>query len=115
MPRHFEAPLCHPTSPPPATGVTRSVSELLDPPACTYLTRALVDNALARHYRRRIRHHCNEGAPPMLPEAETCLTLFDNLRRDAAAVLAGLPPEALNWRPLEGGDEHATNSIAATL
>lgn len=51
----------------------------------------------------------------MLAEAETCLELFDNLRRDAAKVLEGLPPEALNWRPLAGTDEHATNSLAATL
>lgn len=51
----------------------------------------------------------------MLAEAETCLELFDNLRRDAAESVRGLPSEALNWRPLPGTDGHATNAPAATL
>jgi len=51
----------------------------------------------------------------MLKEVETCLSLLDGLRRAVAEVLEGLPAEALNWRPLEGTEEHATNSLAATF
>jgi hypothetical protein len=51
----------------------------------------------------------------MPTEAETCLELFDTLRAEVVASISGLSPEALNWRPLEGTDEHATNSLAATF
>jgi uncharacterized damage-inducible protein DinB len=49
----------------------------------------------------------------MHPELEHYAQAFDRLHADAATVLEGLPPEALNWRPLEG--DESTNSLAATL
>lgn len=40
---------------------------------------------------------------------------FDAFHRELRDLLAGLPPEALNWRPLEHGDDHAANSLAVIL
>lgn len=48
----------------------------------------------------------------MLPECDNYAKMLDDLRGQMAKLLAGLPAEALNWRPSEGGDEHATNSLA---
>ena len=48
----------------------------------------------------------------MHPELESYLERIDDLRGQVGALLAGLPAEALNWRPLEGSEEHATNSLA---
>ncbi len=48
----------------------------------------------------------------MLPECDNYAKMLDDLRGQMVKLLAGLPAEALNWRPIEGGDEHATNSLA---
>jgi uncharacterized damage-inducible protein DinB len=48
----------------------------------------------------------------MYPELDSYLQMIDDLREQVGALLAGLPAEALNWRPLEGFEEHATNSLA---
>jgi len=48
----------------------------------------------------------------MNPEVESYLKMINDLRGQVGALLAGLPAEALDWRPLEGLDEHATNSLA---
>jgi uncharacterized damage-inducible protein DinB len=48
----------------------------------------------------------------MHPELESYLERINDLRGQVGALLAGLPAEALNWRPLEGSEEHATNSLA---
>ena len=45
-------------------------------------------------------------------EVEQYLSMMDDLRRQVAAVVEGLPAEALNWRPLRTVEEHATNSLA---
>ena len=37
---------------------------------------------------------------------------IEDLRRQVGELIADLPPEALNWRPIEGENEHATNSSA---
>lgn len=49
----------------------------------------------------------------MTPEQEHYQQAFERVHADAAAAVAGLPPEALNWRPLEG--DESTNSLAMTL
>jgi uncharacterized damage-inducible protein DinB len=48
----------------------------------------------------------------MTPEAEHYLRRIEDLREQILALIDGLPAEALNWRPIEGTDEHATNSLA---
>ncbi len=48
-------------------------------------------------------------------ELEHHLSFFTALHRQIAEQLADLPPEALNWRPLEGEGDEATNSIAALV
>lgn len=48
----------------------------------------------------------------MHPELESYLERINDLRGQVSALLTGLPTEALNWRPLEGSEEHATNSLA---
>ncbi len=48
----------------------------------------------------------------MLPEVEAYLERIDDLRGQVRALIADLPTEALNWRPVEGTDDHATNSLA---
>lgn len=48
----------------------------------------------------------------MLPELENYLLRIEDLRDQVRDLVAGLPAEALNWRPLEGSGEHATNSLA---
>jgi uncharacterized damage-inducible protein DinB len=48
----------------------------------------------------------------MTPELQHYQQAFERIHTDAAAALAGLPPEALNWRPLEG--DESTNSLAMT-
>jgi uncharacterized damage-inducible protein DinB len=51
----------------------------------------------------------------MVKEVENYLTLLVRLRKEIKTALEGLPPEALDWRPIEGERELATNSIAALL
>jgi len=48
----------------------------------------------------------------MPPELASYLQMIEDLRGQARDLIAGLPAEALNWRPLEGTEEHATNSPA---
>ncbi len=48
----------------------------------------------------------------MIAELANYLERLEDLRGQISSVIAGLPAEALNWRPLENSD-HATNSLAA--
>ncbi len=48
----------------------------------------------------------------MNPEIQNYLTRLDDLRSQVRALIADLPAEVLNWRPVEGQDDHATNSLA---
>lgn len=48
----------------------------------------------------------------MNPESENYLTRIEDLREQILDLIEGLPAEALNWRPIEGIEEHATNSLA---
>jgi uncharacterized damage-inducible protein DinB len=48
----------------------------------------------------------------MLPELEDYRERIEDLRGQVQSLIAGLPAEALNWRPIEGEEEHATNSMA---
>ena len=45
----------------------------------------------------------------MLPELDNYLQRIEDLRRQVSELIADLPAEALNWRPIEG---EATNSLA---
>ncbi|WP_420643508.1 DinB family protein [Candidatus Leptofilum sp.] len=47
-----------------------------------------------------------------LPEAVAYLERIEDLRGQIGEIVQTLPPEALNWRPVEGEDDHVTNSIA---
>jgi len=47
----------------------------------------------------------------MLPELANYLQMIEDLRGQVRDLIADLPAEALNWRPLESPDEHATNSL----
>lgn len=53
------------------------------------------------------------GETQMIPELRHYLSLIDDLRRQCRALVAGLPAEALNWRPLPQVEDHAMNSLAA--
>lgn len=48
----------------------------------------------------------------MLSELDNYLQRIEDLRGQVGKLIADLPAEALNWRPIEGEDEHATNSLA---
>lgn len=48
----------------------------------------------------------------MLAEVEHYLNMIEDLRRQVGDLVADLPAQALNWRPVEGADDHATNSLA---
>ena len=48
----------------------------------------------------------------MLTELDNYLSRLDDLRGEIRGLVADLPAEALNWRPTEGTDEHASNSLA---
>ena len=49
----------------------------------------------------------------MLSELENYVQRIEDLRQQVRDLIADLPPEALNWRPVEGEEEHATNSLSA--
>jgi uncharacterized damage-inducible protein DinB len=51
----------------------------------------------------------------MLPELAAYLQMIEDLRGQVRDLISDLPAEALNWRPLEGVDEHATNSLAVLV
>ena len=48
----------------------------------------------------------------MSTELANYLERLEDLRGQVSALVAGLPAEALNWRPIEDSQEHATNSLA---
>ena len=48
----------------------------------------------------------------MASELESYQGMIDDLRGQVCKLIADLPAEALNWRPMEGAGEHATNSLA---
>lgn len=48
----------------------------------------------------------------MLPECAGYLQMMDDLRGQVGDLIADLPADVLNWRPVEGQDDHATNSLA---
>lgn len=48
----------------------------------------------------------------MLVELENYLERIEDLRQQVGDLIADLPGEALNWRPIEGDEEHSTNSLA---
>ena len=48
----------------------------------------------------------------MLPESAAYLQMLDDLRGQVGDMIVNLPAEALNWRPVDGLDDHATNSLA---
>jgi len=51
----------------------------------------------------------------MLPEVHAYLTDLGELRDQVKSLLEGLPPQALDWRPIEGEGELATNSLTAMV
>ena len=48
----------------------------------------------------------------MVPELAYYLARIEDLHSQIFGVLAELPAQALNWRPIEGTDDDATNSLA---
>ena len=48
----------------------------------------------------------------MSAELDNYLQRIEDLRRQVSELIADLPAEALNWRPIEDVEEHATNSLA---
>ena len=48
----------------------------------------------------------------VLSELDNYLQRIEDLRGQVRDLIADLPAEAVNWRPIEGVDEHATNSLA---
>jgi uncharacterized damage-inducible protein DinB len=48
----------------------------------------------------------------MLAEIQQYLDMIEDLREQVCNLVAGVPADALNWRPIEGDDDHATNSLA---
>jgi uncharacterized damage-inducible protein DinB len=49
----------------------------------------------------------------MIPELYSYLQMIADLRGQVRGLIADLPVEALNWRPIEAVEGHATNSLAA--
>jgi len=48
----------------------------------------------------------------MISELDNYLNRLDDLHGQVSTLIAELPAEALNWRPIEGKDDHVTNSLA---
>ncbi len=48
----------------------------------------------------------------MLSELNSYLQLIEDLRGQVRGLIANLSAEALNWRPTESVEDHATNSLA---
>jgi uncharacterized damage-inducible protein DinB len=48
----------------------------------------------------------------VLTELENYSQRIEGLRRQVGELIADLPAEALNWRPIQGDQEHSTNSLA---
>lgn len=49
----------------------------------------------------------------MIAELENYLQRIEDLRGQVSDLIADLPGEALNWRPIEDAEGHVTNSLAA--
>jgi uncharacterized damage-inducible protein DinB len=47
----------------------------------------------------------------MVSELDSYLGMIEDLRGQVRDLIADLPVEALNWRPMEGRGEHTTNSL----
>ena len=48
----------------------------------------------------------------MISEMDNYINRLDDLHNQVSSLIAELPAEALNWRPIEGKDDHITNSLA---
>jgi len=48
----------------------------------------------------------------MIQELNDLLERIEDLRGQASGLIAELPAQALNWRPIEKEDDHVTNSLA---
>ncbi len=48
----------------------------------------------------------------MISELTNYLQRIEDLRGQVSSLIADLPAQALNWRPIEGKDDHSTNSLA---
>jgi uncharacterized damage-inducible protein DinB len=48
----------------------------------------------------------------VLSELENYLQRIEDLRGQICDLITDLSPEGLNWRPIEGTDDHTTNSMA---
>ncbi len=48
----------------------------------------------------------------MLAELAYYIDRIDDLSRQISEMISQVPTEALNWRPIDGEDDHATNSLA---
>jgi uncharacterized damage-inducible protein DinB len=48
----------------------------------------------------------------MIPELTNYLERIEDLSSQVSGLIAALPVQALNWKPIEGKDDHATNSLA---
>ena len=48
----------------------------------------------------------------MLSEVTHYIDRIDDLRRQISELIGPVPAEGLNWRPINGADDHATNSLA---
>ena len=51
----------------------------------------------------------------MLTELDNYLQRLEDLRRQIDELIADLPAPALNWRPAERVEDHATNSLAVLV
>jgi uncharacterized damage-inducible protein DinB len=48
----------------------------------------------------------------MVSELDNYLVRIEDLRNQISRLIVELPAQALNWKPIEGKDDHATNSLA---
>jgi uncharacterized damage-inducible protein DinB len=48
----------------------------------------------------------------VLSELDNYWQRIEDLHRQVSDLIAGLPAETLNWRPIEGDEGHVTNSLA---
>ncbi len=51
----------------------------------------------------------------MLKEAEGCSQILKGLRGEIKKTMEGLPQEALDWQPIQGDGDLATNSMTAMV
>jgi len=51
----------------------------------------------------------------MITELANYLDRIEDLRGQINRLTADLPVEALNWRPIQGDEDHATNSLAVLV